>query len=145
MNRWFEFVRGVRALRAEAGVTPKESLPALMFEGDLDGASDIILSQAWFQTLEAGKGGDEVISTTVAGVDFHLSTAGLVDVEKEVARLTKELEKTEDERQKLMRQLDNPQFVERAKPEVVEKLRTNLTEIESRLAKTDERLHKMRS
>lgn len=142
IERWFELVRGVRALRAEAGISPKEPLEALNFEGNLDGSEDVILSQAWIKKLVAGPVSGEATSSTVAEVDFHISLEGLIDPEKELARLTKDLEKTTDERDKLKRQIENQNFVERAKPEVVEKIRTNLAELESKLQKIEERLSK---
>lgn len=140
VERWFEMVRAVRALRAEMGVSPRESLPVIRYQGNLDGAEEIIRTQAWFAAIEPGIADSDTVSTTVSGVDFHISTKGLVDVEKERQRLTKEKEKAEEELQKLDRQLSNPQFVERAKPEVVEKIRANRSELAGKMEKLATRL-----
>ncbi|PYQ40982.1 MAG: hypothetical protein DMF77_17260 [Acidobacteria bacterium] len=69
------------------------------------------------------------------GVELRVSMAGLFDVAAEKARLTRELAKIEDERVSLGRKLENPQFVERAKPEVVVQARQRVLELEERRAK----------
>jgi len=61
--------------------------------------------------------------------------AGLFDVAAEKARLTKELGKIDDEMGSLRKKLENPQFVERAKPEVVAQARQRIAELEERRAK----------
>ncbi len=66
--------------------------------------------------------------------------AGLFDVAAETARLRKERGKVEEELASRRRKLENPQFVERAKPEVVEQARQRVGELEERRRKIDETL-----
>ncbi len=54
---------------------------------------------------------------------IYMPLEGLIDTEAEKARLGKELAKVEDEIQKVDAKLANPNFVERAKPEVVQEAR----------------------
>ena len=61
-----------------------------------------------------------------AGEDvFVLPLAGVIDIEAEKARLTKALEASRKEAKSLEGRLGNPAFVEKAKPEAVEKARAD--------------------
>ena len=61
-----------------------------------------------------------------AGSDlFVIPLEGLIDVEAEKARLAKAREAALKERDALARRLDNPAFVEKAKPEAVDKARAD--------------------
>ena len=56
---------------------------------------------------------------------FIFPLEGIIDIEAERLRLQKAVEATEKERDSLKLRLDNPNFTERAKPEAVEKARTD--------------------
>ncbi|HRK22528.1 MAG TPA: valine--tRNA ligase, partial [Fimbriimonadaceae bacterium] len=55
LERAFEIVRSLRALRHEVGLTPREVIDLVHFDGDLAGIEDLILSQAWVRELRSGK------------------------------------------------------------------------------------------
>lgn len=136
VERWFEWVRALRALRADLEIDPKKPVEVAYFEGNLEGGASILESQAWVQSVrplsaEAGR----VVSVTLGGVDLHLPLDGLVDEAKLQAKLVNEESKLAQEIEKLKGRLENPQFVERAKPEIVERERANLADLEDRLAK----------
>jgi valyl-tRNA synthetase len=59
----------------------------------------------------------------VDGVTYLIPVQDLIDIDAERARLTKAAEAAEKERDGLAGRLGNPSFVERAKPEAVEKAR----------------------
>ncbi len=61
----------------------------------------------------------------VGEVTFISSVEGFVDLDAERARLTKGIAAAEKERDALAGRLGNPSFVERAKPEAVEKARAD--------------------
>jgi valyl-tRNA synthetase len=140
VNRWFEITRAARALRAEAGAIDLKKTVEATYEGDLDGGEAIVSSQASLLGLRSGKPDGKFISTTVAGVDIHVLIEGLVDPEKEIARLRRELEKAEADLAKLSERLDNPQFVERAKPEVIERDRALAADLADKVEKTRSRI-----
>ncbi|MGQ2872328.1 valine--tRNA ligase, partial [Leptospira santarosai] len=58
--------------------------------------------------------------------EIILPLEGLIDVEKEKARLKKELQKSEIEKEKLEAKLANPGFLSKAAPDIVEKEREKL-------------------
>ncbi|MEW6729868.1 MAG: valine--tRNA ligase [Acidobacteriota bacterium] len=65
----------------------------------------------------------------ITGIEIAIPLEGLIDLEKERERLKKELSKIEAELEKLNERLSNPNFVERAQPEVVEQARLRLTDL----------------
>lgn len=140
VERWFEITRALRALRAALEIEPRKTLPAVYVEGDLAGGESVIASQAWCERVESGKPAGKFVSTTIQGVDLHLELGDMVDLARLRDKLTREQEKLSDDAQKLKARLENPMFVERAKPEVVERERETLADVESRLEKVVERL-----
>jgi len=64
-----------------------------------------------------------------------ISLEGLVDVAAERKRLDREIAELETMRAKATAKLDNPQFVEKAPPEIITKERDRVTDLSATLAK----------
>ncbi|ANC88210.1 valine--tRNA ligase [Sphingomonas sp. NIC1] len=69
-----------------------------------------------------------VLQIVVDGTTFMLPVEGVIDLDAERARLTKGIAAAEKERDALAGRLGNASFVERAKPEAVEKARADHAE-----------------
>ncbi len=141
VQRAFEVTRALHALRADLEIAAMRTVPVAYYEGELAGGEAILASQGWVTELRHGRpsAGTKFISTTAEGVDIHLPLDGVVDTEKMLGRLEKETVKIEEELAKLRTRLANPSFVERAKPEVVERERAAAEELQSSLEKSRER------
>lgn len=140
IQKTFDLTRAFRALRAEIDLPPIKPVPVAYFEGDLAGNESVLASQGWIQELRQGKPNEgRFISATAEGIDIHLPITGLVDTEKELSRLQKEQEKALADLAKIETRLANPQFTERAKPEVVEKEHSTLRALREQLLKIEER------
>jgi valyl-tRNA synthetase len=129
----FELVReavvGIRQARAEYDVPPGKMVDAV-----LTGATPrsrgvfaqeaAVIGQMARARVEAGAekndGGAAVHSLLSDGSQLTVPLAGVVDLEKECARLGGELERLEAQLHGLAARLANEKFVTRAKPEVVE-------------------------
>ena len=86
------------------------------------------------------------VATAVAGeveVILLLEAAGAGSAAAERAKLEKERAKLAADRDFFAKKLGNPQFVERAKPEVIEKDRARLAEAEAALARLDAALARL--
>ena len=79
------------------------------------------------------------------GKDFEvfLSLAGLIDVNAEKTRLGREVEKTRSRIDQLNRKLENPSFLGKAPPAVVEKSRDELGGLEAQLTKLNQSLEQL--
>ncbi len=71
------------------------------------------------------KPSQQALSFDQDGAPFRLPLKGVIDLDTERARLAKSLEAAEKEAAALDKRLSNPQFIEKAKPEAVEKARSD--------------------
>jgi len=93
----------------------------------LVGASEILLDSCY----DAPKG----TPAAVTGIgEVYMPLEGLIDVEAERARLTKEISMTEIEVKKCEGKLGNASFVDRAPPEVVVQEKARLEDWQGKVA-----------
>ena len=78
--------------------------------------------------VKAQLGARHLRQVVVEDANYALPLEGVIDLEAERARLAKAVAAAEKERDGLAARLDNPNFVERAKPEAVEKARADHAE-----------------
>jgi valyl-tRNA synthetase len=144
MARVMRLVTAIRTLRATYEVDRKRRIDVTVVAPSGPDAAFITKHGSLLRHL-AGLGEFRVVGAAadepgtlrepVDGVELRVSMAGLFDVAAEKARLTKELGKIDDEMGSLRKKLENPQFVERAKPEVVAQARQRIVELDERGAK----------
>ncbi len=79
------------------------------------------------------------MSMLAGSIEIYLPLAGMIDIEKELGRLDKEIEQAWQEIERVQKKLANQNFVTRAKPEVVAKERNKLAAQEERLTKLQAR------
>lgn len=139
IEKWLEITRSLRALRAELGLAAMKQINEAYFEGILGEGAALVASQAWIANLKEGRPEGKFISVSCPGVDLHIPTHGLIDEAAESARIDSQIEKSLGELAKLEARLNNPSFVERAKPEIVEKERATATELREIVKKLEER------
>jgi valyl-tRNA synthetase len=139
VESWIETTRALRALRAELGIAAMKQIPVAYLEGELGEGARIVASQAWVAEIKQGRPEGKFVSTSIPGVDLHLPTEGLIDEAAELQRISSQIEKTQIELAKLEQRLSNPSFVERAKPEVVEKERASARDLQEVLEKLQSR------
>ena len=82
---------------------------------------------------------EQAMALVAGGVEVYLPLAGLLDLAKEQARLADEIAKAQALVERSRRVLDNPDFVARAKPEVVQKERDALAAAQDTVARLEAR------
>jgi valyl-tRNA synthetase len=148
MESIMDVIRTIRARRAEMNVPPskKAALTIVTGKTDVFAAGKAFLSRlAYASSIEISE--SEPNHTTGMVVDMthdakvYMPLAELVDIEKEKARLTKDLGKKQGELKGLEGKLSNPGFLAKAPEAVVaaekdraEKLKTLIAKIEEQLA-----------
>jgi valyl-tRNA synthetase len=65
----------------------------------------------------------------VEGATAALPLAGIIDMDAEIKRLNREIEKAESDLGKMNAKLDNPQFIAKAKEEAIEEARERKAEL----------------
>ncbi|MGN8897743.1 valine--tRNA ligase [Flavonifractor sp. HCP28S3_F3] len=146
MELIMDAIRAIRARRAEMNVPPSKKAQltistleqAVFHQGipflkRLAYASDVKVVEA---TEEVDTQGMVVVTTHAARL--YLPLAELVDLDKERARIQKELDKNRKELDKLETKLNNPGFVNKAPANVVEAERERANKLKALLVKLEE-------
>jgi len=84
------------------------------------------------------------IAAVVRNLEIFLPLKGIIDLEAEKARLSKQIEKLEKELQNVKKKLDNPSFLANAKTEVVENEKKHFEEVNTKLSLTKELLEDLK-
>jgi valyl-tRNA synthetase len=148
-----QLITSLRNLRAEAGLKPHQTITALLVTEDPEEQRILTAAQAYIRELAkvesleiAGSLATEpkqVAAAVVGTVQVLVPLAGLVDVEALRAKLQKDLAKLEKEAQGIRTRLENPNFLSRANPEVVQASRKQLAELEAQMQLLQARLEKL--
>ena len=83
---------------------------------------------------------DKAVTLAAGGVTTYLPLAGLVDLAAERTRLQKEIDNIDKQLQRIHGLLGNASFVEKAKPEVIERERNKQGELQDKRSQLAERL-----
>jgi valyl-tRNA synthetase len=144
-------IQEVRALRTEMNVAPGAQVNMVIKDAGAETKDrvaqygDLIKRLARAERIdiatgEPPKGAAQIVLDEAT---VFLPLAGIIDIAKERARLTKELDKTKSEAERIEKKLANPQFVSRADPAVIEEQRTKLAEFEQARAKFTQALERL--
>ena len=133
-----DLVTEIRQLKAEMNV-PQGAKPGLSFiapdavtAGRIARHRDLILTLGRVSDLSTVEAAVEGAVTFVSGgATAALSLAGIIDLTAERARLTKEIAAFDSDIGHFNKKLGNPNFVDRAAPEVVDEQRQTLAEAEA--------------
>ncbi|GMN13089.1 valine--tRNA ligase [Altererythrobacter sp. MTPC7] len=127
-----DLTTAVRSAKNELGISPGTKLPAFIDNptetaaGVLERSSAAIERLARLVPVTAGPAPDGPAMQVTAGSDvLTVPLEGVIDIDAEKARIAKALEASEKEVASLDKRLGNPNFVDRAKPEAVEKARAD--------------------
>jgi len=77
------------------------------------------------------------MALVAGGVEVYLPLAGMLDIAKELDRLDTQMEKVRKQIERSQMMLYRPNFIERARPEVVQKERDTLAAAQDTLAKLE--------
>ncbi len=148
-----DVIKSIRNMRAEVNAAPGHKAPAtVLVDEDL---KDVFKSHAsYIQQLgtvdDLTIGGmddaapENAMAAVVNSAKVYLPLKGLIDVEKELARLHKELDGAEKEAKRAAGKLGNQNFLSKAPAEVVEKEKTKQAEVLARIDGLKERMETLR-
>jgi valyl-tRNA synthetase len=125
-------VGNVRAAKAELGIAPGARLtahiaePSTQTRATIERNASVIdrlarLEAIRFEPAPAGA----AMQVSAGDAMLAIPLEGVIDIAAEKARLAKALATSQKERDSLAKRLENPAFVEKAKPEAIEKARAD--------------------
>jgi valyl-tRNA synthetase len=125
---WLQAViMAIRSTRTELNLAPGKPMPLLVY-ADATAQQRVQQFLPWLQRLarvgtiewlDQAEVDQECASAQAGDMQMFIPLAGLIDVEAELARLDKQLQKAEREQQALQAKLANDQFIHNAPAQVV--------------------------
>ena len=149
MQLLMDIIRSVRNIRAEVNTPMSKKVPMYIQAKDEATAQVLLTNKAYIEkfcnpeTLEIGLQNTiegQTMSSVVTGAEIFLPLAGLINVEEEIARLEKELEKWAKEVKLVSGKLSNERFVAKAPEKLVAEERAKLADYEDKYATVEKRL-----
>ena len=145
-----EAVRGIRNLRTEMNVphsrkalvyvvSDNDDIVSAFNDGKLFFTSLAMASEVIIQSDKSGIA-DDAVSVVIANATIYMPFADLVDIEAEIARLTKESERLNSEIARCRGMLSNEKFISKAPEAKVNEEKEKLANYEQMLSKVNERL-----
>lgn len=125
-------IRSVRNIRAEMNVAPKKPVDMLIKTASERETKIYEANKNYIErfcnpaTLQIGtdvQAPDKSVSAVISGADIYLPLSGLINIEDEISRLNKELDKMNAEVERVEKKLGNSRFVDKAPEQVVAKER----------------------
>jgi valyl-tRNA synthetase len=134
IERIFAITVSLRALRAELDLPAMKTIPLAYISQPLGYGEAIVRTQAWIAEIRVGEPeGEPALPAKAEGLSLAIPITGLVDTVKLLADLDREETKVRAEYTQCEQRLQNPSFLERAKPEAVEKERLRLVELSAKI------------
>lgn len=141
-----EVILGIRRIRSEMNISPAKQLSVLVQNGSESDLQKLQNNQSFISTLsrlqniellDSNATPPESAITLVGEMKILIPLAGLIDKEAELKRLNKEIDKVRKEHDKLSSKLENPNFIEKAPVELVEKEKQRVAELQAALVKLE--------
>jgi valyl-tRNA synthetase len=133
-----QFILGVRQIRSGMNIPPGKPLPVLLQNASADDRTRLTKNRAYIDflartesvtVLAANEEAPESATALVGNMKVLIPMAGLIDKDAEIARLTKEIDRIQNDIPRIEGKLSNESFVAKAPAEVVEKEKTRLSEM----------------
>lgn len=150
-----EAVRNIRNIRSEMNVAPSKKATVYVVSPKQEIRNIFEASASFFGTLAyAGEVfvqedkeniADDAVSVVIHDATVYMPFAELVDIEKEIERLTKEKVRLEGEIKRASGMLANPKFVDKAPAAKVEEERAKLQKYTETLEQVTERLSQLQA
>jgi len=145
-------IAAIRNIRAEMNVPPAKTAPLFVRTGS-DRMELIEKYQSYFNSLakvemiikyDESIKNESTATAVVQSAELFIPLAELIDVEKEKARLTKEIDRLQSMIKGLSAKLNNENFINKAPEQVVQSERTKLTDNDKKLEKLIENLNNLK-
>ncbi|MGI1657701.1 MAG: valine--tRNA ligase [Desulfitobacterium sp.] len=154
MNQIMEVIKAIRNIRAEMNVQPGKKAEIILVAPEQETLGVLEMGKDSIRLLAGGSQVDVVAnlevkpaqaaSAVLEGVEVYLPLRGLLDLDKEIARVEKEIAQAFQEQSRLAGKLNNEGFVAKAPEQVVAKEREKLEGINGRIGALQIRLAELK-
>ncbi len=149
MNAIMDSIKAIRNMRAEVNANSGKKIPAIMLVSE-DLREVVAHNDSYIKLLGGidnlelrslnGEKPENAMAAVVTGIEVYLPLAGLIDVEKETQRLSKELAAMEKDLQRAGGKLNNAGFLAKAPEDVIAKERAKYEELSGKIEAVKKRM-----
>lgn len=149
MNAIMDSIKAIRNMRAEVNANPGKKIPAIMLISE-DLREVVAHNDSYIKLLGGidnlelrplnGEKPENAMAAVVTGIEVYLPLVGLIDVEKETQRLSKELAAMEKDLQRAGGKLNNAGFLAKAPEDVIAKERAKYEELSGKIEAVKKRM-----
>ncbi|GGG27593.1 valine--tRNA ligase [Lysinibacillus alkalisoli] len=154
MKLLMEIIRAVRNIRAEVNTPMSKKVPLLISVKSASTQAVLEANRAYIEkfcnpeTLTIGEqleAPSQSMTAVVTGAELYLPLVGLINLEEEIVRLEKELEKWTKEVKLVTGKLSNERFVQKAPEKLVAEERAKLADYQEKYALVEKRLAELKN
>lgn len=153
MELIMDTIKAIRNIRAEMNVQPGRKAEIILVAAEGEIRQTLEKAQMSIKNLAGGSSLEiyekleskppQAASAVLGGVEVYLPLRGLLDLDKEIARVEKEMDQANKELARLEGKLNNQGFVAKAPAEVVAKEREKLEGVKARIEALQVRLQEL--
>ncbi|MFI3189408.1 MAG: valine--tRNA ligase [Methylococcales bacterium] len=154
-TQWLmQFILGVRRIRGEMNIAPSKPLPVLLQNGSTIDQQCLANNRSYLEKLARLETiiwlnpedvSPESAMALVGELKILIPMAGLIDKEAELVRLDKEIQKISKELPRVEGKLSNPTFIDKAPPDVIDKEKAKLADLQTMLNNLEQQRIKIQS
>jgi len=148
----FGLISGIRNIRSEMNIQPSMKIKVLAYTDDerekivIAENKAIIVNLASLESFYFCKA-DNIPTSSASSVTGNttcfVSLEGVIDFDKEIKRLEKDLEKNTKELLSIQKRLNNDSFLDKAPDQVIEKVKNQHSDLEEKNTKLKENLNRI--
>lgn len=143
----FEIVKTIRNLKSELGIDSRKKTKIILrtehkelLQANMNYIAELAFAEPIIFSDEKPS---HAMSGIIEGVEIFLPLEGLIDTEKEIARLSKELEKVRKGAASTEGKLNNERFLSKAPAEVVQSERDKLSAAKEKISSLEQRINQL--
>ncbi|HZK44158.1 MAG TPA: valine--tRNA ligase [Syntrophomonadaceae bacterium] len=131
MQNIMQVIRAVRNIRAEFNINPGAKIEAIIVMQDIAKLEVFTQNSAYIESIsnvsklnivkELEEKPKQAVSALTSLVEIYVPLEGVIDINKEINRLEKDMKKADDELKKSIGKLNNTNFISKAPQEVIAK------------------------
>ena len=151
MSAITEIIKVIRNLKNEVGVEPRKKSEVILIASDelknilAENVNYISELAAAEPVTFADTKPEHALAGVVEGVEIFLPLKNLIDTDKEIARLTKELDKLRKGISSTENKLKNEKFLSKAPAEVVQAERDKLSAAQEKISSVESRIEQLKN
>ena len=143
MNKFMDVVSSIRTLRNTVNIKPKDEVDIRLFTNDESLAKYFFTSRGFLKELANVKSGkikdksitrpEKSIMSATTHTEIFLPLEGVIDLNTFIDKLKRDFDKAQKDFDKVDKKLQNPQFIDNAPDDVIEKVKQEAQEFREKL------------